>query len=208
MVIPSRHLEIAMQRALPQLLALVAELMAMIGIAGGILPTTIARAVHIKALRLLRPAEALARRLIVLMAREIEVNEPAARGSAPRTMAAQGRSRHQGTPRHGERRRTMTGPPTPGFRLFEPIPSFGLTFVSEADTAQPEPAASATQRTLSPTSLIARITALKTVLDDPEARAERHALFLAKRPHPEPVEGRSEPMQRPHRPGLATRPCS
>ena len=120
MTAPDRHLTLAMARAWPQLERLAALVGVLLGAAGR---AQLSREARIGALRLLRPAEALVRRLIVLMARQMTVKAaPAVSGPVDPNCEA------------GKRDRS----PKPRFRLFEPLPSLASVF-ADPETGTPAP---------------------------------------------------------------------
>lgn len=209
---PERHLAIAMERAWPLLGRLVARVAAMLGLEGGTGPDRIPRFLHRRALRLIRPAEALVRRLIVLMARDMDLPAAAAVPASltPQARAALSRARR----RAAAARRTEAAPPR--FQLFEPLPSLsGLMRERRAEPAgpgprilfldQPYPVAPVTEPGMSAGPLIARLKALETVLANPGKRARRHAKFLARKRRSNAPPGRLNPIRPGPAPGARSR---
>ena len=161
-----------------QIATLVASLARLAGCAEGLLPKRIAPRIRIEALRLLRPAEALARRLIVTMARSLIDQVRAAPKQSPNP------KRSAASPNTATR---------PTFKLFEPIASFSsilgrghfpaarsgpgprildLAASYPGTPTTPEPAPR-------PPSLAARIDALARLCADPARLALRHARKIA-----------------------------
>jgi hypothetical protein len=167
-----RHLSLALTRAWPLLERLVAALAAKTGGVNGEIP----HALRLHVLRLLRPAEALLRRIIVLMAHEIE-SLPAPVPAAP--------------PPGG--RPTLRRVGQPGFQLFEKVPGFasvfGPTFASpriganprilDLDAPYPMPTAKA-DRGRRPDRLIVRVRALQAALARRAKIARRLARYWAR----------------------------
>ncbi|WP_084417979.1 hypothetical protein [Henriciella litoralis] len=161
-----------------QIAALVASLAHLAGCAEGRFLPRIAPAVRIKALRLLRPAEALARRLIVTMARGLIDQARAALRPNPKEASGPARS-HTST--------------RPAFKLFEPMASFSSILgtghfpaartgpgprILDLSAPYPGPPA-APQPVARPPSLAARIDALARLCADPARLALRHARKIA-----------------------------
>lgn len=201
---PERHLAIAMERAWPLLGRLVAGVAAMLGLEGATGPDRIPRFLHRRALRLIRPAEALARRLIVLMARDMAV--PA----GPRLSAVPDRDR----PRRRAAEQAPAG--APRFQLFEPLPTLaGLMRERRAGPAgpgprilcldQPYPVAPVAEPGMAAGPLIARLKALEAVLANPVKRARRHAVFLARKRRSNAPPGRINPIRPGPAPGARSR---
>ena len=213
-----RHLKGAMERAWPQLSQLLARLMLVIGLSEDRTPERIPRVLRVHILRLLRPAEALARRLIVLMAREVELTALSplhGRGEAAirkqdRITALHGstlmvsptnHATMSSTSPHGERSRTTRRLGTT-FTFFEPLctrryapapqrPIGPGPRILSLDAPYPAAPVKQTDHDASAAPLIARLRGLKRVLERPETYAIRHARFLAKRSGPPPLRGGS-----------------
>ncbi|MGB3625477.1 MAG: hypothetical protein WA989_06610 [Henriciella sp.] len=166
----NHHVSIAMERAVPRLLALLADICAMLHIIGGRAPSYFTRQARVKALRLLRPAEALMRRLIVLMADEIEVEGQKTRSSRRRPAP------------HGEPVEPggQSGSGTPTFQLFEHIPSlasvFGAPTPEKFGPSLPPP------ELIEPDALMRRINALAGAIEHRDTLARAHARRLARWP--------------------------
>ncbi|GAB4355145.1 MAG: hypothetical protein Kow0026_14150 [Oricola sp.] len=203
-------LAIARNRA--ALLRIVAVLFVMAGLdEGG--ADAVPRRVWRRILRLLRPAEAAARRLIVIAARGIEVEAPKPRPQRPptgieRLQAAGLLVIHEGislglarAPRSEPAEPAKSAPAIPGFRLADPPRRFdakawdGLRpFPQDGfDLADPDEEVSARH-------LCRRIVALNRALDDLDGQALRLARWKARR---ERDRATARPRRfRPLRPGL------
>jgi len=200
---PDHHLALAMERAWPMLAALVARLCALAGLDGERPPERISRAVHTHILRLLRPAEAVARRLIVLMARAIP---------APAEMAAKAAL----SPIHREAKRSGDQTGNAHFQLFETLPTLAAWTRERREKPagpgprilfldQPLPVIAAPDPGLPAAPLIARIRGLQKVLKDPKRRAKRHARFLLRKARANTPPGRVNPVRPGHAPGARSR---
>lgn len=211
MAAPTRHLDLAMARAWPKLAALVRRIALLIGLADGALPQTISRPARILALRLLRPAEALVRRMVLVMARDMALGEPGL-GALPR-LSAWRTGRDAGTGRGVDPCAADAQPPA-NFRLFEPLATLrgvfpplkpaGMTGAGPRilDLSQPLPPdfpEAASPETVSPAALARRLAALQRVIAAPDPLARRHAGFLVRKRKSNRPPGRTDPL----RPGWA-----
>lgn len=160
-----------------------AALVAMAGLAGG--EPTLPRRLHRAVLRLLRPAEAAARRLVIAAARGLAMVEPAP--------VRHGRPGQKGI-RNGAGAGILlpaapmpVSPPRPGFRLFDPLPRFrparpapvGIPRVSAPGFTRPflipvRPPPSPDDP-IDAKRLALRLAALGLVLDDLPRQARRFA---------------------------------
>lgn len=189
------HVDVAVERAWPQLLALIARAAAILHVSEGIAPTLVTRTARKAALRLIRPAEALVRRLIFTLAARYHTtplppgphlppeDKP---GPAPRTAAPI----------------TTSGPRTPNFRLFEHVASLAsIIGPPRAETfGPPKPPT----KLCSPARLIARIDALKHAIETHADLAARYARAVP-RAIAERWCARVDPLRRGHPPGAASR---
>ncbi|WP_084396267.1 hypothetical protein [Henriciella aquimarina] len=202
---PDRHLKIAMERAWPLLTGLAATLAALIGLSDSIAPKRVSRSVHIRAMRLLRPAEALLRRLIVLMARELYGNLS---GTHPTALSPIHVSPDLVRVKRDQTKKAH-------FQLFEP-----LATVASCDSHRapkpvgnprilsldaPYPAEVEKPDGLSAARLVARVRALRKVLDNPKHRAKRFARFLARKAAANTPMGRLNPVRPGWPPGARSR---
>ena len=185
---PDRHLTLAMARAWPQLERLAAMVGALLGLFDGAVPARISRGARLGALRLLRPAEALVRRLIVLMAYQMDVKTPAARGPihVNHDAARQGQSIK------------------PRFRLFEPLPGFSGVFAAPGTQQAPEKATKSPDEPVSAAMLARRLEGLEAVLAAPEAHARRYARLRTRR-RQRARPGRTDPVRPGYPPGARSR---
>ena len=186
---PDRHLTLAMARAWPQLERLAALVAALLGLFDGRVPARISRGARLGALRLLRPAEALVRRLIVLMACQMDVKtSPAA--LSPGHVNGEAVKRDQS--------------PKARFRLFEPLPGFARVFAAPATPQGTEKSEKNGEPFVSAATLIRRLKGLEAVLAAPDAHARRYArLRLRKRQRARP--GRIDPVRPGYPPGVRSR---
>ena len=104
----------AIERNSEALNGIVAELFAMLGLAGEATVSRIPRSVHSAVLRVLRPAESAMRRLIIIAARGLVVKP------APSRPKPAGAIRKGGPIRQG-------GPSRPSFQLFDTRKNFATT---------------------------------------------------------------------------------
>lgn len=187
---PDRHLTLAMARAWPQLERLAALVAALLGLFDGRVPARISRGARLGALRLLRPAEALVRRLIVMMAYLMDV-QPVPAALSPAHVQHETVKRGQGT--------------QPRFRLFEPLPGFARVFAAPAAPQGPEKAGeSPAERPVSAAMLVRRLEGLEAVLAAPEAHARRYARWRARRRRMA-RPGRTDPVRPGYPPGVRSR---
>ena len=196
---PDRHLTLAIERAWPLLERLVTMVQALLGMSDGLLPDRVSRQARIAALRLLRPAEALMRRIIVVMAHDISVSPPSA--LSPIHVSHKAVSRDQTS-------LTRKAPQT-SFRLFEPIPSFAACFGPPAaptatGAAPPKPVIAAGDSVPS-SPLAARLKGLEAVIAAPAKRAQRFAGVLARKAAEPFRAGRTHPLRPGWPPGSRSR---
>ena len=180
-----------MARAWPQLSQLLARLMLVIGLSEDRTPERIPRVLRVHILRLLRPAEALARRLIVLLAREVELEQARFRLGERPSSKAQDEGR---TIEGGHKRSSFTFFEPLCTRRYAPSPQRPIgpgPRILCLDAPYPAAPATETAGDASTAPLIARLRGLKRVLERPETYALRHARFLAKRNGPPPLRGGS-----------------
>ena len=174
-----------------QLLALirvVSALLASAGLAAGAVLVVVPRVVRLSILRVLRPAESAARRLIVVAAQGLDVTAPGRRRAVV------------GVIPKGE------GQAVPRFALFDPRKRFADLKTSAGFAAGFGPRvggfeAVRTQAPVEPSDarLISRLKALHAALEDIPAQARRLARVLAKRRAAGGVPRRTSPL----RPGFA-----
>ena len=139
------------------------------------------RGLAAKALLVLKPAEAMARRLLYLMAPDITLSASPAKAGASGVLPPSPVSP------------ATAGAAIPGFRFTEPLgpgpKNTGprIRFFNEPPRP-PKPVRVPPPKTSAP--LLARIRALQAVIDQPEAHAKRFARWIARRKakgHPRPV---------------------
>ena len=139
------------------------------------------RGLAAKALLVLKPAEAMARRLLYLMAPDIKLSVSPAKAGASGVLPPSPVSP------------ATAGAAIPGFRFTEPLgpgpKNTGprIRFFNEPPRP-PKPVRVPPPKTSAP--LLARIRALQAVIDQPEAHAKRFARWIARRKakgHPRPV---------------------
>lgn len=192
MVRPIPCLQNAMMRAWPRLAAIAETLAGLIGHDKDRLPATLSRPAWIAALRLLRPAESLLRRLILWRVREI-MDEAWEEGTVPPPPAAR-----PGQPIKPRQTAPRTGASTPHFSLFEPIPGCGIASSPPPEpkaAAAPDPAAGTTEAPVSAARLIARFQAFQAALAEPEKRAAAFARFALIRRQKRPILRRIQPLR-------------
>lgn len=222
MEIWDEYLRRGMASAWPRLAGLVSTISALIGLTEDFVPERISRGAQMQALRLLRPAEAVVRRLIVLMAMEIDLSaadrstrfdgpggkalrRKLANKAALNAMHVSGDAAKQDQSR------------TPGFKLFEPLVTYNemirrrtprppkgpqprILFLDQA-----YPVATTTEPGVAAGPVINRLRALESVLADPARHARRHARHRA-RTRPRPGRpGRVSPLRGGHPPGQTSR---
>jgi len=190
-----------------RLVAVVAELFAMIGLAEGGMVERVSKPLYRKAMRVLRSAEAAARRLIISAARDIVVEPrpqrpaPAERKSTGESKAkSQGREKQDGTakrkrrllfnlfdrPRRKDwgiprrRKRRKVEPRIHSFDFDPRIPAF-LRPQAPASAPAPAKAAAIDDGTVSAIRLCRRIFATMDALEDLGRHAMRYARWEAKR---------------------------
>ena len=159
-------------RVWPRLVALVARLATLAAQAGA----TGDCGLRLQAFRLLRPAEALARRIIMRLAEEIDAGDLQALRASPARAAS---------PRPAHRAACS-------FCLFEPVPTFAACFglskgrgrfraaprILDLDAPSPCPAPAPAPATAD--TLTGRVEALQRVLDAPDRSARRLARRIAR----------------------------
>lgn len=189
----------AIERNRTALLRLLSLLFATAGLVAGAMGPRVPRQVWRRSLAVLRPAEAAARRLIVIVARGLEL-----RPAPPRPCPAV-------IPRGKAERARM-----PRFQLFDPLRRVGVFVPRVAASAAPrirligDPASdirtppSATEITdLDATRLCRRMTALQDALHNLPAQAQRLARWRARRDKARP--GRVSPLRSGRPPGHRAR---
>ncbi len=178
------HVSIAMQKAIPLLMSLIAQASAILALASRAGTTRISRIAHARALRLIRPAEALVRRLIVLLANKLHttplppraptsamVSEAEPQGPGSRSAAAHGSTSLTMSPRGG----------APSFALFEPNPAFARMYAEGEAIPVPARAFGPPAPTCHPARLLARLEALQAAIENREALALRHARSIPRK---------------------------
>ena len=175
--------------ALPHLAWVIAAMRALIGT-----HTRLPLAIRPKVLALLRPAEALARRLLILLAKDIS---PDTRGSRPFPEDLKGR---RAEPVEGQ------GPATPRFHLSEPLVTFAVLMARQRTPVRllhwhiPAPAAQSADK---PDRILTRLAALDTLVSHPKGAARRMARWLARH---EARPGRRSPLRIGYPPGCSPHP--
>ena len=211
-----RHLQGAMAQAWPLLRRMVLVMAGMLGMDEDSAPERVSRGVRIAVLRILRPAEALTRRLIVLMAREMDVTEAlnkrcrSAARSGGETMGSALSPIHRKAQPCGDQ-------PKNHFILFEPLRIPRSIFADTALPARPKPKGAgprilsfdrpfpvtpAPAPDVSASSLTGRIRALEKALAAPEKIARRHAIFLERDRRSNQLPGRINPIRPGPAPGM------
>lgn len=174
----------AIARNVSALEAIVAALFVLLGLAGGSAPARMSRALHAKALRVLRPAESALRRLIVIAARGIAA-KPAAKRSAPQAPipSAQGQGRAAFRLFDPRKRFFRRQPADFGPKLVPRIHVFGtcplappLQLPPQGPVPPPGP-----DRLINALPLRRRLAALQSALADVPRQAKRLARWRAKR---------------------------
>ena len=203
MVRPIPCLQNAMMRAWPRLAAIAETLAGLIGQDTNRLPATLSRPAWIAALRLLRPAESLLRRLILWRVREI-MDEAWEQGTVPPPPPAA----RPGQPVKPRQTAPQTGACPPHFSLFEPIPGCGIASGPPPEpkaAAAPDPAAGTTEAPVSAARLIVRFQAFQAALAEPEKRAAAFARFALIRRQKRPILRRIQPLRPGWPPGIPSR---
>ena len=164
---------------------ILAGLFALLGLTAGSVPGRIPRELHRDILRVLRPAESAARRLIVIVARTIKVKTAPPR-PAPAGLVRAG----HGKPRlsfqlFDPRKRFFREPPRP---KDDPRPRPRIAFFGGGEARRislgrepPPPKDDKADGLANPASLARRLAALKGALDDLPRQAARLARALARR---------------------------
>ncbi|MEM5515725.1 hypothetical protein WNY37_02115 [Henriciella sp. AS95] len=161
------HVSIAMQKALPLLAGLIAQAWAILRVAERVAPTRISRLAHARVLRLIRPAEALVRRLIALLAEKVHSTPlPPQRPHVPIRPAMVSGAEPEGPGAAAPQ------PETPTFALYEFMPSFVRHYLEGETTPVPQSGFGPPAPTCNPGRLIARLEALQQAIDN------RHAIAL------------------------------
>ncbi|MEO3999767.1 hypothetical protein [Mesorhizobium sp. CAU 1732] len=179
----------AIERNRQALKSVLASLVAMAGIACGVADRTMPRMLHRTLLRLLRPAEAAARRLVIVAARGLVVTVAPARLRRPKLPA--GPPARQASPAEARH----------GFRLFDPLPRQHrprrssrsgvprICFPGLRDPF-PVPRPPAADDPVDAARLELRLAALAAALDDLPRQARRFARWRATR------DARAQPIDR------------
>ncbi len=172
----------AVARHREALLSVVATLLALLGLDNGEGPRWISRALHRAALRTLVPAEAAARRLIVVLARDIAVTLRPVRPLPPGLRLAKKTGARLCFRLSDPPHRLRLGPwrpvprAIPRIHVFTPDPRIPMLRAAPAPAAVP-PA----ETRIDATRLCRRLAALKSALDDLPRQARRLARWRAKR---------------------------
>jgi len=200
-----------MARAWPLLRQMVQVMTGMLGMDEDTAPERISHALRIAVLRLLRPAEALTRRLIVLMAWEVEVPKDLNPVCGKATQSAD--QKRDPAP---DKDRTAR----PHFTLFEPLRMPRSIFLDTPAPARlkpvgpgprilsfdrPYPVSPAPAPDTNAASLTGRIRALQRALAAPEKIARRHAIFLERDRRSNRLPGRVNPIRPGPPPGMRSR---
>ncbi len=194
------HAEICLEKNWPRFAALVALIASLLD--GSNIFT---RALRSRVLKLVRPAESMARRLLVLMALKDASSFGRLRlrlhkaGKAPDVVSIAGTAPH---PEPVEGR----APHAPSLRLFEPYPDFGL--LCSEPPARPETPLDTEQadRSAEPVNdapTLARLAALQAVLANSHCHVRRMARWLARHTR---RPGRTSPLGVGPPPGAVQRP--
>jgi hypothetical protein len=182
----------AIKRHLEPLLVIVASLYAMIGLTEGGMIERLSKRTYRKVLAILRPAESAVRRLIVVMARDLEVEPPADRkAKAKRAGKGKGKGKRKGQSRSsfplfdprlrdgGFGRRRRKGPVVlPRIRWlgdYSELPPYLRPKPEPPPAPKPEP-----DDTVSAKSLFRRLARIKDALSDLPRQALRYARMRAK----------------------------
>jgi hypothetical protein len=212
------------------LLRIVAALFALVGFDETAVIATLPRCTRNYVLRILRPAESAARRLIVIAARGIEVTlRPASEhGKTPPHSVILGLDpKTSEAPSSLARTRSVKPAPaswTKNFPLLDPLKRFDFTprrryartfpRISIIGVTEPRPIPEIRLPSpgdpLDATRLCRRLSALKAALDDIPGQAKRLARWQARsdlrRQQPDPKPGRNSPMRPGWPPGYRKRP--
>ena len=192
------HAQLCLALNWPRVAALVERVILLIGLAGEapVLP----RAIRNQALRLIRPAEAMLRRLLVLMAVQSPVDAPQPAQRGPRNPRKNPKPTPNLTPHFNllePQHSLRIGPVLPPYAAFGPrIWSLG----SDWTYLPPDPA----ENTPDLGSLLRRIAALEAVLSAPETYGRKMAKWLARRDQKQGAHRRF-PMRPGRPPGYARR---
>jgi hypothetical protein len=188
---------LAIDRNRKPLLRIVQALFALIGLDQGGTVERLARPLYRAVLRVLRPAEAAVRRLIVVAAREVVVKPSPAR-PAPKGLSIKGKGGSRVAfqlfdPRQrfdrDRSRHTASPGPEPRIHFFEVDPRTPLF-------RGPAPVAPVPEDTVNAAPLCRRLAAIKRALDDLASQARRYARWRAR-----PIETRRPKLLSPLRPG-------
>ncbi len=177
---------------------ILAGLFALLGLTAGAVPGRISRQLHRAILRMLRPAESAARRLIVVLARTIKVKASPPRPGPAGLVRARQRKPRLSFQLFDPRQRFFREPPRPkpDPRAQPRISFFGNGEVRRISLGGEPPSPSDGLET--PAHLARRLEALKTALDDLPRQARRLARALARREKSPRLK-----LQGPLRPGPA-----
>ena len=185
------HVSIAMQKAIPLLMSLIAQASAILALASRAGTTRISRSAHARALRLIRPAEALVRRLIVLLANKLHTTPlpPLPPNPDRRSLRRQGPMDQTAEPERAAEDRTMDtrlrghlrSLQPPSFALFEPNPAFARMYAEGEAIPVPARAFGPPAPTCHPARLLARLEALQAAMENREALALRHARSIPRK---------------------------
>lgn len=171
---------LAIERNRDALLRIVAMLFTLAGMDENGTAATLPRHMRNHLLRMLRPAESAVRRLVVIVARDLQFVLPAARSEAP---AHAGKARGRGS----EAART------PSFRLIDPLPAIRLGPVRRYSRSFPRITAIGFSEpcpipdpvlpgdSVDAAGLCRRMATLKRALDDLDTQARRLARWRARR---------------------------
>ncbi len=179
MFLSSKHVwDDAVARNIVALKAVVAELVSLLAVYGGVDAVTVPRVVHSTLLRALRPMESALRRLIVIAARDIVVELPKRQAMPPLRGPKSARTRDGGLrqmpfplfdprKRFGQKRITYASS-IPRVSFISPDPPFSPLFQKQEPTPLPDPEAQFGAR-----RICLRLKAVASALEDLPKQAKR-----------------------------------
>lgn len=182
---------------------ILAGLFAMLGLAGGAPPVRIPRLLHAAMVRLLRPIESAARRLIVLLARGLAV-----KARSPRVMPA-GRAMSHGAKRGASFKlfdpRQRFSPVREQNAAHDPLPRLTIFGRDETRVIALYRERPPREDSVTAVHVARRLQALKSALDNLPAQAKRLARALARRANVPHLRFRA-PLRPGHPPGYRRKP--
>lgn len=209
----------AIDRNRDALLRILEMLFCIVGLDGNPVVATLPRHLHNQVLRILRPAESAARRLVIVVARDmrVEVRPPCSVILGPEPRQAE-RRRCEGT--HSVKRKLAARATNPSLPLIDPLKRFDfrprrryaksfprITCIGLSEpTPVPDTFVPSPDDEIDATRLRRRLHALKAALDDLDGQAKRLARWKARRDAGLLRVKRSSPMRPGWPPGHRRRP--